>query len=206
MSIPIVSGNMAEPTPNVDNYMIGKGVLLIAPFSDSLVDADFIDVGNCPRFEFELSEQSIPHVSSRNRVSEEDAEFVIRTGYSVNFTLDEFSINNMKMFLRGNLYGVNHIHAGQDLTGRFALRFISNNSAGPDIRYDFHKCKLSPNGALSLITEDYGAMSFAGKGLADRENNPSSPFFNATFANVSTTTSTTSTTTTTVTVADPADA
>lgn len=205
MAVPIVSGNMPQPTPSVDNYAVMKGVLLIAPFSDSLVDADFIDVGNCPKFEYELQEQTIVHSSSRQRVVEEDAEHVIKTGYNVNFTLDEFSVANLKMFLRGNLYGTNHIHAGQDLTGRYALRFISNNSAGPDVRYDFHKCKISSNGAMSLITEEYNSMSFTGKGLADRTNYPSSPFFDATFASVSTTTSTTSTTTTTVTVADPTD-
>lgn len=203
MAIPVVSGNIPLPTPNIENYLIGKGVLLIAPFSDALVDADFIDVGNCPRFEYELTEQAITHSSSRNRVVEDDAEHVIRTGYALNFTLDEFAVANLKMFLKGTLYGTNHIHAGQDLASRYALRFVSNNSAGPDIRYEFHKCKLNPNGPLNLISEEYTAMSFTGKGLADRTNYPSSPFFNATFANVSTTTSTTSTTTTTVTVPDP---
>ena len=206
MAIPTVSGNIPQPTPDVDNYMIGKGVLLIALHTDNNVDGDFIDVGNCPRFEYELTEQSVVHRSSRNRVVEEDAEYVIQTGYSVNFTLDEFAIHNLKLFLRANLYGVNHLHAGQDITSRFALRFVSNNSAGPDIRYDFHKCKLSPNGAMSLISDDYSTMSFTGKGLADRVNFPQSPLFDATFANVSTTTSTTSTTTTTVTVEDPPDA
>lgn len=203
MTIPVVTGFMPSPTPDVDNYLIGKGILLIAEFNDNQQDNEFVDVGNCPRFEYELTEQSITHSSSRSRIMEDDAEFTIRTGYTLNFTLDEFAVYNLKVFLRGLLYGTNHIHAGTDLEKRYALRFVSSNSTGPDIRYDFHKCKITPNGAINLISEEYSAMSFTGKGLADRMNNPSSPFFDATFASQSTTTSTTSTTGTTTTITEP---
>lgn len=184
-----MNGNLPKPSPNVDNYMIGKGILYIAAYSGDTIGS-YVDVGNCPRFEYEMTEQSIQHASSRNRVKEEDAEIVIQNGYNLSFVLDEISIANLQKFLLGTLSGTNVIYAGQDLGKRYSLKFISNNSAGPDVKYEFWKCKLTPNGSFNLISEEYNQMSFTGKGLADRTGHATSPFFTATFATTTTTTTT----------------
>lgn len=175
--------NTAYAAPNDLNYMIGKGILTIAELNATTgLPGTYTDLGNCPKFEFETNEQAVTHTSSRYKVKEEDGETVIMVGYNLNFTLDEMAVSNMKLFLRGSLTGTNVIHANTDLAKRYALKFTSDNSAGPDAVWLFHKAKLTPNGSLSLIGDEYSAMSFTAKGLADRTNNPTSPFFDVTFA------------------------
>lgn len=185
--------NEAKIAPNPDNYMIGKGVLSIAEITDGTI-GEYVDVGNCPRFEVEVTEQSIEHESSRERVRETDAEFVLRSGYNLNFVLDEFAIKNLCIFLRGSMSGATIIYAGRDLARRYALKFVSANAAGPDQKWEFWKCKLTPNGTVGLISDEYATMSFSGKGLADHSGHATSPFFTVSYA----TTTTTSTTTTSV--------
>lgn len=176
--------------PNVDNYMIGKGVLQIAKWNGGVVGS-YADVGNCPKFEYELTEQSLEHFSSQSGLKEQDAETVIQTGYNVNFTLDEIAVENLRMFLKGTMSGTRIIYANQNVNQLYALKFTSDNPVGPNCNYEFWKCKLTPNGAFSLISDEYTSMSFSGKGLADKANHSTSPFFTATF---DTTTSTTTTT------------
>jgi len=42
-----------------------------------------------------------------------------------------------------------------------SLRFIGDPAAGPALEVIIHRCSVTPNGALGLITDDYGNMQFA---------------------------------------------
>jgi hypothetical protein len=174
--------------------MIGKGVLQIAKWEGGTVGA-YADVGNCPRFEYEMTEQTIEHFSDRNSVREQDQETVIQNGYNLSFVLDEISVENLRMFMKASQSGTRILYANQNVNQQYAIKFISDNPVGPNASYEFWKCKLTPNGAFSLISQDYTVLSFSGKGLAERVGHASSPFFTATF---DTTTSSTTTTTTAV--------
>lgn len=184
----------AKASPNVDNYYVGKGILYIADFPGAGAPS-WIDLGNCPRLEYEPTEQVIEHYSSRNKAREQDDETVIMSGYNLSFILDEISVKNMQLFMRASKVGTNILRANQSLAQRYALKFVSDNVRGPDIKFEFWKVKLTPNGAFSVLGDDYGTLSFNGKGLSDSANHSTSPFFTATF--VTTTTSSTTTTTTT---------
>jgi hypothetical protein len=178
-------------SPNVDNYMVGRGILYIAAWVGGAAGS-YQDVGNCPRFEFEVNEQSNEHYSSRQKSKLLDQEVTIFTGYTLTFTLDEISILNMQTFLRASLGSARVLYANQDTGKRYAIRFISDNEAGPDYKVEFHKCKLTPAGPFSLIGDDWATLSFNGKGLADTAGHATSPLFTFTF---DTTTSSTTTTT-----------
>jgi len=173
--------------------MIGKGILSIAKWEGGVVGA-YADVGNCPSFEYEPTEESKEHFSSRSAVKELDAETVVMSGYNVKFALDEISVENLRMFLKGTMSGSRIIYANQNTNRYYALKFIADNPVGPNCNYEFWKVKVTPNGAFSLIGDEFTVLNFSGKGMADRANHASSPFFSATF---DTTTSTTTTTTTT---------
>lgn len=179
-----------EISPSPDNYVVGKGVVSIAELTDG-TPGQFTDLGNSPRFEYELTEESLPHRSSRSKVIEEDAEITIMTGYNLSFVLDEISSKNMQLFLRASLVNVTRLRAMQDLTKRYAIKFVSENAAGPDYVVEFRKVKLTPSGPMSLISDEINTLSFTGKGLADRAKNPDSPFFDFTFVLPTTTTTTT---------------
>lgn len=183
---------LAYTPPNPDNYMIGKGVLKIALYTGAVPDEeDYVDVGNCPRFEYEMTEEVREHFSSRQAQQEQDAETVIQTGYTVNFTLDEIAVENLRMFMKATLApGSNVLYANQNVSQLYVLKFESDNSVGPDQIVDFHKCKLTPNGAFSLISQDYTTLNFSGKGLSDRTLHAESPFITTTLATTTTTTTT----------------
>lgn len=183
---------MGEPktSPHVDNYMIGKGVVSIAKWVNDAAGA-YVDVGNCPKFEYEMTEQTIEHMSSRHGMKEQDQETVIQVGYTLNFTLDEISVENLRMFLKATLSGTNVLQANQNVNQQYAVKFVADNPVGPTVNYEFWKCKLTPNGAFSLISDEYTSMSFSGKGLSDKAGHASSPFMTATFAVTATTTTTT---------------
>lgn len=179
----------AKISPNPDNYMVGKGVVSIGEYTGGT--PTYFDVGNCPRFEYEPTEETLEHFSSRAGAKNLDKETTIQTGYTLNFTLDEISVKNMRMFLRASQTGTKKLSAMRELTKHYAVKFVSENAEGPDHIHEFWKVKLSPNGAFSLISDDYSTLSFSGKGMADADNHPTSPLFDVTFVTTTTTTTTT---------------
>jgi hypothetical protein len=178
-------------SPSTLLYQLGKGILSIGLWSGATPPASYTDVGNCPRLEVEVTEERLAHFSSRSGTRVKDKEVVLETGYNVNFDLDEFSLANLAMFLKGTISG-NVILANTVLDQEYALRFDSDNPAGPNERWEFHRCTLAPGGTLSLIGDEWAKMSFAAAGLADVANHSTSPYFTV---ELMTTTSTTTTTT-----------
>lgn len=188
-------------SPSTTLYTLGKGVVTIAEYDDNDVLGEYVDVGNAPEFSLELSEEKLEHYSSRSGAKRKDKEVTIQVGYMINFVLDEFSVANLVKFLRGTLVGTYQITANTALTKEFAVRFTSDNATGPNQIWNFHRCTLKPNGALSLISDEWNTMPFTGEGLDDTTNHASSPYFTVDVQTTTTTTTTSSTTSTTTTTA-----
>jgi len=174
-------------------YTLGRGILTIGEWTGVTPPAGggYYDVGNCPSFSVEVTEEKLEHFSYRSGTRVKDKEVSLETGYTVSFQLDEVSVKNLKNFLKGVLSGENILYANQNLDQEFALKFVSDNPVGPDQKWEFWRCKLSPDGALSLIGDEWLTLSFTAEGLADSENHASSPHFTVTFATTTTTTTTT---------------
>jgi hypothetical protein len=173
---------------NVDNYAIGKGILSIAEWTTTVAPTVFTDLGNAPAVEVQPSVEKLPHYSSRSGLRVKDKNPIIQTEYTINFDLDEISAPNLNYFLMGSLAG-NVVSALQGTDKEYSLKFVSDNPLGPNQTWVFHKVSLAPNGPLQLIGEEWMTMSFAGEGLADVANNPTSPYFTVTFVTTTTTTS-----------------
>jgi hypothetical protein len=180
-------GQTPKVSPSVENYMIGKGVLSIAKWTGGSAGA-YVDVGNCPSFEFEMTEQTLEHFSSRTGLKTQDQETVIESGYTLNFQLDEVSVENLRMFMKATLAGTRTLYANQNVNQQYAIKFVADNPVGPNAVYEFWKVKLTPNGAFSLISDEYNSLSFTGKGLSDVAGHATSPFFTTTFESTTTTT------------------
>lgn len=177
-------------SPNALNYLLPKGYLQIAKWNGNVVGT-YADIGNVTKFEFEPTEESLEHFSSRNAVKESDAEVVVKAGYNISFSCDEISVENLRMFLKATLSGARILYANMNMNQYYAVKYTPTNDVGPSWTFEFWKCKLTPNGALSLIGDEYTSMSFTGKGLSDRANHGTSPFFTGTAATTTTTTTTT---------------
>lgn len=179
---------MPASSPSTTLYTLGKGIVSIGEWSGTTPPVSLTDVGNSPRFNVEVTEEKLDHFSSRSGAREKDESVTLETGYTLDFDLDEVSILNLKMFLRGTLSGANVIRANQALDKEYALEFASDNPAGPNESWEFWRCQLKPGGAFSLISDDWSILTFAGDGLSDNANHASSPFFDVTFATTTTTT------------------
>lgn len=185
-----------QATPSTLNYLIGKGILSIARITNSVIGA-YVDVGNCPKFTFEPTAQVAEHYSSRQAQKELDGETVIMTGGNIAFTLDEFSLENLRMFLLATKTAGGVLQGVRSPNEYYSVKFISDNTSGPDYDYYFWKVKITPTGALNLISDEFDTLEFTGKVFSDRSNHPDSPFYDVVPDGATTTTTTTSTTTTT---------
>lgn len=169
-------------------YTLGRGIVSISEWVGTTPPTPpLTDVGNSPRFECEVTEETLDHYSSRSGTRVKDKTVTLETGYSLNFDLDEFAVSNLAMFLMGSVSG-NVISANTELDKEYAVSFQSDNPAGPNELWEFHRVKLSPGGSLNLISDEWGLMTFTGEGLADVANNPTAPYFTVTFATTTTTT------------------
>jgi len=172
-------------------YTLGRGIVTIATFVGDTPGA-YTDVGNCPRFDVNVSEETLEHYSHRTGTKTRDKVVTLEKNYSIEFDLDEKSRANLAMFLQGTVTG-NTIYGLQANDARYAIKFTSDNAAGENQIWDFWRVKLSPASAHALIGDDWSIMSFSGEGESDETNHSESPYFTV---EVQTTTSTTSTTTT----------
>lgn len=177
-----------QQTPHsTDNYAIGKGILYIAEWSGTTAPTDpddYDDMGNCPSVEIEPTTERLPHYSSRTDFKLKDKNPVVQTDYVVNFTCDEMAAVNLNRYLMGNLSGT-VIAALQATNKEYALKFVSDNPIGPNETWKFWKCTLAPNGALSLIGEEWMVLNFTAEGLADITNHPTTPYFDVSYSSSS---------------------
>lgn len=176
---------------NVEDYVVGKGILSIAEFSGG-TPGGYVDVGNCPTFELEPGIKRLDHFSSRGGLKVKDKNPITESVYTAKFDLDEVSAVNLNHFLMGTLSG-NTIKGLQGANNEFAIRFVSDNPIGPNYTVDLWKCTLGPSGALKFIGDDWLNMSFAAEGLADVVNHADSPYYTVVMETTTTTTSTTTT-------------
>lgn len=186
-----------DTSPSTTLYTLGRGILSMEEWSGSTPPVSYTDVGNCPRMEVEVTEEKLDHFSSRTGLRQKDKTVVLETGYTLNFDLDEISVRNMQAYLKATLSGGNVLLANMVTDREYALKFVSDNPVGPNEVWEFWRVELSPNGAFSLIGEEYSTLSFTGEGLSDATNHPTSTFFTVTFGTTTTTTSSSTTTTTT---------
>jgi len=168
-------------------YTLGRGIVSIEQWTGTTPPAQLTDVGNSPRFEAEVTEETLDHYSSRSGTRNKDKSVVLETGFTLNFDLDEFAVSNLAIFLMGSISG-NVISANTELDKEYSVSFQSDNPSGPNELWEFHRVKLSPGGSLNLISDEWSLMTFSGEGLSDTANNPTSPYFTVTFATTTTTT------------------
>lgn len=180
---------------NTELFSLGKGILYIAEWVGTTPPAAVdTDIGNCPRMEVEVTEEKLEHYSSRASTKTRDKVVILEVGYDLSFDLDEIALVNLQRFLRATLSGTNVLLANTALSKEYALKFVSDNAAGPNETWEFWRLELSPGAAFNLISDEWSLLTFNGKGLSDVANHANSPYFNVTYATTTTTSSTTTTT------------
>lgn len=182
--------------PNTELLTLGKGIVSIAEWSGGSPGA-YRDVGEAPAFNVELSVEPLPYHSGRSGTRRKVKEAVLETGYTINFDLSEIGTKNLEMFLMGTRDGTKvHALTNAGVRREYAVKFVSDNPEGPNGTWEFWKAKVRPNGAATLIGEEWMTLPHVAEGLADAANHPESPFFDVDYATTTTTSTSTTTTTT----------
>jgi hypothetical protein len=165
----LVEGSLISP--NIGNYYIGKGVISCKLLGESA----YIDMGNCPTFEFQAKVTQLDHYSSRTGVKVKDFTAVTEISGVLTMILEEFTARNLGFALLGLPSGgpspipdVIDIFANPVIYG--AVRFVGTNDIGPIWQVDFPLVKLSPNKALSLIGNTWGTIDLEGDVLYDQQS------------------------------------
>jgi len=180
-------------SPDTTLYFIARGKMYAGAWSGSTPpnwDTGLTELGNVNECSLEPTEELLDHFSTQEGVRNKDLSITLEEGYTLEFSLDEISLFNIKMFFRA-LQSGNELRAMQATSKNYAVKIVNSNpiDGGPVLTWKCWKVKLSPNGPFSLITsgEDFSTMDFTGEGLSDTANHASSPYFSITYATTTTT-------------------
>jgi hypothetical protein len=88
---------VSQTSPNVDNYYIGKGKVEIK----LPTDANWVDIGNVPEFEYTPNLTKLDHFSSRAGTRSKDKSVVTEKAAAIRIVMDEWTARNLSMALMG---------------------------------------------------------------------------------------------------------
>lgn len=148
-------------SPNVNNYLIGKGNVYFTPEGGSRRH-----MGNCPEFEIEMEVEELEHFSSMEGTRRKDLTVVLESSATITLTLEEFSKENIALMTLGTLgtdsEGNNVIEAMTKNSTKGLLEFEATNDVGPKFNYLFPSVSFRPSGALNPISEEWATMELVG--------------------------------------------
>jgi hypothetical protein len=93
---------MSKTSPDVSNYLLGKCVVYFDRFNSAGAQTGEMDLGNTPNFSITPNVESIDHFSSREGLKKKDKSVDTGLGYTAKFAADEFSRDNLNLFLLGD--------------------------------------------------------------------------------------------------------
>jgi hypothetical protein len=151
------------PAASISNYYIGTGVVTWTPLGSNTP----VDLGNCPKFEFDPKNQAIAHYSSRLGRKFKDDHRIVAMEPSITLTLDEWTQENLALALVGSQNG-NQVNLMDLADIRGQLVFTGANSVGPKKKITLPLVVLIPAGKMELINAgQYGEIEITGEVLGD---------------------------------------
>jgi hypothetical protein len=158
---------VSQTSPNVENYYIGKGKVYIK----LAADADWVDIGNVPEFEFTPNLDKLDHFSSRAGVRSKDKSVVREKAATIRMVMEEWTARNLSMALMGavddsqpsqvtvDIFSLNSITA--------AVKFVGNNDVGPKWNFEFPNVEFTPTSSINPISDEWGQIEVTGDILFD---------------------------------------
>lgn len=131
---------------------------------------DWVDIGNCPTFEFQPETTKIEHFSSRSGVRERDLTVITERKGTLNITMDEWSPANIALAILGTTTG----SAGSSVTEIFGstsilaqVKLTMTNDVGKKYEWYFKNVSFTPNNTVSIIGDSWGELQMTGDVSAD---------------------------------------
>lgn len=144
------------------NLLLGRGAVYFTP-----TDGQETFLGNCTVLEITTTDELKEMYSSTEASSPLLKSVLIRRTMEIALTLTEFTDLNVLLALMGTEVETGIIAAGLAATMEGALKFVGDPSAGPALTLEAWKVALTPDGALGLISDEFGEIKLKGKVLSD---------------------------------------
>lgn len=155
---------VSDLSPNVDNYIVGKGVMKVK----NATDIAWVDVGNVPLFEVTITVTKLAHYSSRLGIRKKDREVVTEAAATVRWRMEEFTSRNLSMAYMGDYDDVSGTIDILTATEQvLAIRFVGANTIGGKMQIDLPVVSISPAAAIPAISDEWGAIEMSGEIAAD---------------------------------------
>lgn len=151
------------PSPNVENYFIGKGQVYLNEVGGS--ESGFTLVGNVPKFEFTPKPELLKHYSSMAPTKTLDFMGVKSKEGEVSIEVEEFTPDNLIVALLGDLNSDGSIDImGADSIYRH-VRLVGTNAIGARIQLDLFNVFFNADKAINLIDDNWGNVPLVGNAL-----------------------------------------
>jgi len=152
--------------PNVANYLIGKGVILLKPVGDSV----FYPVGNVPTLEITPTVDKLDHFSSMEGTKTKDDTVVLTKSGTIRMVMEEITAKNIALLMLGDVttdvYGLPTINLFSRSSLESAFRFYGTNDKGPRWFIDLPRVIWNPSGAFSPVSDAYATLEATGEWAA----------------------------------------
>jgi hypothetical protein len=158
---------VSQTSPNVENYYIGKGKVYIKLTGD----ADYVDIGNVPEFEFTPNLTKLDHFSSRAGVRSKDKSVVQEKAASIRIVMEEWTARNLSIALLGAVDDSQPSQVTVDIFSEnsipAAVKFVGANEVGPKWTFEFPSVEFTPSAAINPISDEWGQIEVTGDVLFD---------------------------------------
>ena len=99
--MPGVGRQSSNGEPSVLEYQLGGGKVYLADLAAGGLPKTFRKVGNTPEFTVTVNSESYEHSSTQDGAPAQDLSVIIDSGGSIGFSLENFSAENLALFLLG---------------------------------------------------------------------------------------------------------
>ena len=153
---------------SVDNYVSGNGIVSFyqrpTPFAEPK-ENDWVDMGDCPQFEFTPKITKKDYWGHRTGVKARDKRIKVKEEGELKMTLSEMTKENLRLYFSGTLDGTT-IKIMEGGTEEYMIRFKQVLIAGEERTYTFYRADITASGALQLIVDGEGEGDWAKMELA----------------------------------------
>ncbi len=137
--------NSGEPSPL--EYNLGGGKVFLAELEDTGQPKNFRKVGNTPEFTVTVTTESYEHFSTQEGTPTQDLSVIINSGGSVGFSLENFSAENLALFLLGE----SSTYTNPGIAGFTDSPFVPA-SAGAIVKFGYYQVANAAGNAVFGIT------------------------------------------------------
>jgi hypothetical protein len=153
---------------SVENYISGNGIVSFYLRPDPFVEPeenDWVDMGDCPQFEFTPKVTKKDYWGHRTGVRARDKRIKVKEEGELKMTLAEFTTENLQLYMNGVLdsQNIKIMEAGPE---EYMIKFHQVLISGEAKDYIFYRAEISAAGALQMIADGEGEGDWAKMELA----------------------------------------